>query len=297
MRQLWKNILILTLFLGCFAEVQATILPLNELHHQDHLNSGTGISEKEFHSILDRMDELYAPIIRRFGAILKINRHWESHTVNATASQALFIWKVDMFGGFARRPEMTPDGFTLAVCHELGHHLAGYPFSYYSQSNEGQADYFAVLSCARVVWGEELEANAQFRATVPPVPKALCDNHWDREDEQNLCYRAMLASEPLALLFAALGQTDVAWDTPDPGTVSRTDDNHPRAQCRLDTYMAAAVCRAQFSRDKIPGKRVLGVNNEWAEEQSAMETCLTAKQYAAGFRPGCWFKSIMVNAR
>ena len=48
-------------------------------------------------------------------------------------------WVVAMFGGLARRPEVTKDAFQFVVCHEVGHHLAGWPFAYDWASNEGQS--------------------------------------------------------------------------------------------------------------------------------------------------------------
>ena len=38
------------------------------------------------------------------------------------AGWSLFI---ELNGGLARRPEVSSDGFTMVICHELGHFLAG----------------------------------------------------------------------------------------------------------------------------------------------------------------------------
>jgi Zn-dependent protease with chaperone function len=53
-----------------------------------------------------------------------------------------------MFGGLARDPLVTKDGFSAVICHEIGHHIAGAPRKGFSwASNEGQADYFATTKC------------------------------------------------------------------------------------------------------------------------------------------------------
>ena len=83
----------------------------------------------------------------------------------------LNFYKVIMFGGLARRPEITADGFLLVVCHELGHHLAGYPFIDDWAANEGQADYFATQSCTKNIWQNDNETNSTFRVRVDYVAK------------------------------------------------------------------------------------------------------------------------------
>src|SRR6478609_9034269 len=74
-------------------------------------------------------------------------------------------YRVHMYGGLARRPEVTPDGFTLVVCHEVGHHFGGYPFvrDAYWAANDGQADYFSTLACARRLWQNQPADNALAR--------------------------------------------------------------------------------------------------------------------------------------
>ena len=66
---------------------------------------------------------------------------------------------------------MTPDGFALVLCHELGHHLAGNPRVQAWAANEGQSDYFSTQSCARELWSGETAENAKAALTVPKTPK------------------------------------------------------------------------------------------------------------------------------
>ena len=254
---------------------------------------GANMTEEEFNLIIDEAVEVYEPIIDGVhGGNLRFNRRWSDSTVNASASQFFGSWTVNMYGGLARRPEVTPDGFALVVCHELGHHLAGYPFSGSWAANEGQSDYFATLSCAREMWSDDLELNASFRETIEDYPKALCDSVWETEETQNLCYRSMEAGKSLADLLSALRDQTVAYDTPDESVVSRTNNAHPDGQCRLDTYMAGALCAAEWDVNVIPGKD-LGSrrNSAEAEEESAAFTCTRAlDELEVGVRSLCWFK-------
>ena len=194
-----------------------------------------------------------------------------------------------MFGGLARRSEVTADGFALVICHELGHHLAGFPFVQSWASNEGQSDYFATQSCARLLWGDQLEKNALSRNEIPQYPKALCDEKWTDENEQNLCYRNMLAGHSLATLLGALGRQIPNFDTPDSSIVDSTDHSHPKAQCRLDTYMAGALCSVAFNENLIPGKSSPTRNSRDAEIESSENLCTRYHGHTNSTRPLCWF--------
>ena len=111
------------------------------------LNGTTaGLTEIEFNAVLDRLEKMYAPVIAKAGGNLKINRLWTDSTVNASAEQRGRTWLLNMYGGMARHPFMTVEGFATVACHELGHHLGGAPkiASWFGMNdwatNEGGAD-------------------------------------------------------------------------------------------------------------------------------------------------------------
>ncbi len=274
----------------------ADFMPNNDLWKEDGLLRDQGLTAEEFNAAVDEVESVYKDIIKKQGGTLKINRYWSDSTVNANTTQIGGSWIVNMYGGLARRPEVTPDGFSLVICHELGHQLGGYPFLSAWAANEGQSDYFATYACGRLLWNAQDEKNAGFRETVEPEPKVLCDQVWETESDQNLCYRIMMAGKSLADLLSALGGTKANWNTPDSNVVTKTKDAHPVAQCRLDTYMAGALCTKTWDSTLIPGKS-LGAqrNSRQAEEISAQYTCTTAESYAVGYRPACWFKPQIAN--
>lgn len=270
-----------------------SFLPENNLHLQDRLHVAANFGEAEFNAAIDRAGEYYAPIAAAHGGNLKMMKLWTTSTVNAEADRKGSDWIVKMYGGLARREEVTLDGFMLVVCHELGHHVAGFPF-YRGDwaANEGQADYFATQACAKNIWSKDLEENAKHRATIDPLAKEKCDAMSTDTAAQDLCYRTANAGLSLARLLAALGYDRVPqFGTPDTSEVSRTQEAHPRGQCRLDTYVQGALCGARFDDTVIPGAgHAQGQDSVGAEKEAAMYSCTASGNQTVGLRPRCWFK-------
>lgn len=258
------------------------------------------MNEELFNLILDEIEEHYAPIIEFFGGRLNIQRLWEDPTVNASAGQFDDVWIINMYGGLARRPEISPDGFTVVACHEIGHHLAGYPFVDIWAANEGSSDYFAILACTRKLWAGSAETLNIDTSTLASTAKKLCDQTW-RGDDRKLCYRSMLAAKSVADLMATAEGIEVSFDTPDQNIVTLTEHSHPDAQCRLDTMMSASLCDAVWDDTLIPGINERRRNTIEAEEEANTVSCFrefTGSQSAMqdisrGFRPRCWYAPLL----
>jgi hypothetical protein len=256
-----------------------TFMPPNNLHKQV-VPQGSSMTEAEFGDIIDSVIDVYQADAAKFGAKIQANKLWDNNTVNASANQAGNVWHVNMYGGLARRPEVTPDGFALVVCHELGHHFAGFPH-YVGRwaSSEGESDYFATQACARRVWGSASETVE----AVDPVAKQKCDLSWATAGERNLCYRIAMGGKSLAHLLSQLGGGGVPqFGTPDTRVVPKTSTSHPAGQCRLDTYFAGALCKAKFRVGFIPGKgNPNGQDSKYAEFEMLGGSCDN--------RPRCWY--------
>jgi hypothetical protein len=280
--------------LGTTTAAHASFLPPNNLHLQDNRRAATNVTEAQFNATIDEAIAYYGPFLKEnFNANFKVNRLWTDSTVNASATQSGNTWTVNMYGGLARRPETTQDGFALVLCHEIGHHLGGYPFSSNWAADEGSADYFSTLSCARDLWKNQKAKNALSRELITAYPKSLCDAQYSNEDDQNLCYRTLLGGKSLGSLLAALGGTKAAYETPDKKVVSSTVHTHPAGQCRLDTYIAGALCTQDFDPSVIPGKDLGSKrNSKDAEAASGRFTCLRT-EFKVGPRPLCWFKPLL----
>ncbi len=274
--------------------VEARFLPRNNLHLQDHRFASNGIDETKFNEIIDYVVKYFGPVVESHGAKLSVDKRWNDSTVNAYAEQNGNTWELHMFGGLARRPEITPDGFAMVVCHELGHHLAGYYF--YGNGDwaaaEGESDYFATHVCAKVVWGKQAAFNRKFLARHSIQASSACDTAYPNTDDRALCYRTVESGISLAKLLAALGNDPTPKvETPDPSKVSNTNTAHPEAQCRLDTYVNGALCSQFFDKNIIPGKgRDGGSNSSDAEKEAFHYSCSNSGNFTVGLRPRCWFK-------
>jgi hypothetical protein len=241
-----------------------------------------GLTEAQFHQVLDRVENFYKPIVAQKGATLVVNREWKNDTVNASAQQFGRTYRINMYGGLARHPKITLDGFLLVACHEMGHHLGGAPKvgGWLTQwaSNEGQSDYFSSLRCMRALFvAEETEAMLA-EIEVDPYLVTTCKAVWGETPESLACQRMGLAGMSVAKLFQALRneETEPRFDTPDPKVVTSTDHRHPGTQCRLDTYFQGALC-------------VHDENTPLNDTNPNQGVCPQTVKF--GFRPKCWFAS------
>jgi len=264
-----------------FKQGARSFMPENHLHEFDTMET-KGVTEQEFYQAIEEIKELYSPIVRKFGAKLDVAGDWSDSTVNAYAQQSpdRKIWYVRMFGGLARRPEINKDSFLGVLAHEMAHHLGGFPL-WTNDPGKGaaaevQSDYVAVHAVLRKLW--ENDDNSLFRELIPEYPKAKCDKaYYCLPKRQELCYRTVMAGKGLADLLAALGGEQIAYDTPDPTVVDRTQTSHPNAQCRLDTYLAGAQCRLPWKDSVIPKTEVESYNYLCKNGEAS--------------RPNCWFKA------
>ncbi|MDE2039284.1 MAG: hypothetical protein KGO96_04915 [Elusimicrobia bacterium] len=248
-------------------------LPPNNLSIPVGSLRAAGLSKAQFDAVLDRALSIYGPIIAARGGRLDIERDWQDPTVNASAERIGSIWRLNMYGGLARHPAVTPDGFSLVVCHELGHHLGGYPkLDGDWATNEGGADYFATLKCLRRL------LPATTPETVDPTALRACSGVFRGEARRTLCLREAMAGLSLGALLAQIGGSPLPkLDTPDPGRVSQTNDDHPAAQCRLDTYFQGGLC-------------VKPVGEEVSDDDPNPGACTRSQGFSVGLRPLCWYK-------
>jgi hypothetical protein len=272
--------------IGCGNEINAKVsgvtatttiksfMPENDLANEDGFVAGNNMTEERFNEIIDSVVKYYEPIVSDLGGNLVVNRNWDDSTVNAYADRNDGNWNVSMFGGLARRQEISDDGFAMVIAHEIGHHIAGYPFVRDWASDEGNSDTFSTGAAGKLIWGNEDNSNI----AVHPTAKDLCDKY---ASDRNLCYREMNAGYSLARLLGALGGTKVSFDTPDKSIVKKTAHEHPKAQCRLDTYVAATLCDVKWNNGLIPQNAA----------EMAKSSCMSASKtdYDIRARPRCWF--------
>lgn len=279
-----KVILLLLFFIfqnNAFAcgEDGGGFMPENDMYISVDAEAQNDMTEERFNEIIDKVADVYRPIIKKKWGILKITRKWKNGTVNANALRLGPVYLVNMYGGLARHKDITDDGFALVVCHELGHHLGGAPKNSFPMkwaSNEGQSDYWGQMKCFRKVFGNDDNRTIVKNMDVNPYAAVMCEKAWTNEDDIALCKRSAMAGLSLAKLLS-FGRATVSFAAPDPTVVRETYDRHPAAQCRLDTYFQAGLCD-------------ISENEDVSKKDPNVGTCNRRDGHELGIRPLCWFK-------
>jgi len=267
-----------------FAFYDSQFMPENDLKIPIGMYLNKGLSQNDFNQVIDRAIDIYRPLIMKKGGYLEIERNWDDDTVNAYAQRIGPIWQVAMFGGLARHPKVTIDGFALVVCHEIGHHVGGAPKTPLFlglnnwASNEGQSDYFGSLKCLRRVFKNDNNQEIMESREVPTFVIQKCSENFSEAEDQAICERSAMAGYSLADLLNELGGgASVDFETPDDSVVSQTNQAHPQAQCRLDTYFQGALCDISYTVDV-------------SDYDYRVGSCTRNGSDESGLRPLCWFK-------
>lgn len=243
----------------------------------------SGLSELEYHQVIDKFERTWKPIIKeKFEKDLLVTRDWENDRVNAHATRDDNNNPVIVVrGGLARHGEITKDGLTLILCHELGHHYGGAPKSFRGRSNkrswssaEGQADYFASSKCMPKIfeadYGLKSDDFIQDKMSVSQIDKVCATD---------VCRRISMAALSVGKVFASLKYD---WFPPKPlekseSKVEMTVYRHPDPQCRFDTFLAGAKCDVDSILD-------------FDDKDYSIGACLRDNSPEAA-RPQCWFSS------
>jgi hypothetical protein len=232
-----------------------SFLPENNYHERATAYKAGEVSEEDFDLIISAAQEIYGPIVESFGAELIINKDFDDDTVNAFANQDGNKWEVSFFGGLAKHKDMNFYGFSLVVCHELGHHLGFgvmYPDTQWRAAVEGQADYFATAACARKmfdqssplrVWGRDLMKKKK-KPSEPPSSTG-CTGFYGIDKE--VCEVSLEGGLSLGRVLADLnGDPAPTYEKMDRSKIKKTQYPHPKAACRLATYYGGAVCKKSW---------------------------------------------------
>ena len=270
---------------ACSEDGKSGFLPENDLYIPVGSKSiSGGLSQAQFNAVITKVENFYAPIVADLGGKLVVERLWDDGNVNAYAKRDTpKVWTVQMFGGLARHETITADGFSLVLCHELGHHIGGAPKKRNGRtpwaSSEGQSDYFATLKCLRQVFLHDNNAAVVKKLAAPAHLVSACKKAF-RKDDVNICVRSGMAGASVAALFASMDDSKLAnFSTPDLTVVTSNVDSHPATQCRLDTFFQGAICQ-------------VGFNEEVSQSDEIKGTCHGVTGYTTGLRPRCWHKPV-----
>lgn len=286
--------LIALLMLSTITHASANFAPENDRKipvYKDNQIAKIGIDQTSFNNVITKVLTVYKPLAAGSGGKLTIKKLWADPTVNSNTDEIGNNWVVNAFGGLARYPTMTQDAYMLVLCHEIYHHMGGYPKSGLNTwknnitthwaSNEGESDYGAALKCfKRMVQND----NNQFFGTCNPGTADQCCNK--TAQDAGICTRTLDAGIILAGVLHDLAGADepfkVSLDTPDQTRVKKTYDGHPNSQARLDTYVAGAICAASVD---VPFSNTSPIPGSCSEENGDIE----------GFRPRSWYKPMGIK--
>ena len=275
-----KILLILMLLFTQWAFAQQSFAPENDLWIPagSYQKSEKAIQQSEFKMINNKLTKLYSPVFEDQGGKLVMVQKWEDGTVNAYTLRRGTDWEIHMFGGLARVKTMTPDGYAMVVCHEIGHQIGGLPLKRSWAAAEGQADYFA-SKCMRELIKDDANVKKIRSLNVPSLAKEQCDKVYPNKEESATCQRIAVAGEVLGTVLSGLGGGPaIDLNEYSKVVVSKTNaSGYPPVQCRADTYLAGALCDVDSSL--IPNK-----------EDIHYAFCSRKEGYDLGTRPLCWYK-------
>jgi len=247
------------------------------------------VSKSDYLRVQKRLKAAFDPFLEKhYGKTLKFTDSWDEEKVNGYCTRDMEDNPViNVYGGMARHQEMTLDGLYLIYCHELGHYLGGAPKAFRGRSSkrgwssaEGQSDYFATSKCLKKIFDDHDKNKKAIRF----AEQALLDKAKKRCKDQKdyYCLRAAMASVSVAKVFHSLKsyQKFPEIDDKDGTIVRRTKYVHPKAQCRLDTFLNGANCEYDLSSpfddiDPRVGACVFSTDKEDSKESS---------------RPHCWYR-------
>lgn len=235
---------VVSVLVSCGSETHGFV-PDNELWREDCLNcesvSLAPVTQELFVKIVEAGKKAYASNAKANYETLIINAKWTDPTVNANCLRSGGKVTVNMFGGLARRSEITPQGFALVLSHELGHAYGGTPYVNWwnKMSAEGQSDWMATKDGYRKIAALVPELS-QTPSTDPFVKKACKGKTGTAFID---CIHSLDGGNSLGALLAVLSEEPIPnYETPDPTVVTKTELSYPKTvQCRLDTYFAGTL--------------------------------------------------------
>jgi hypothetical protein len=257
-------------------------MSLRETTHGNLIEEGN-VSKKEFLSLVDSVRKVYNPIFRNLKMDFKIEHLWEDNQVNAFSGMRRGDRYIVLYGGYARHRLMTKDAYLSVICHEIGHHLGGFPKKELTtwSSSEGQADYFSTLKCMKEVLrldplNEEIAVSLS--VDLPDLVKKQCSFQYPRINDYNICLRSAKAAEDHGRVIADLRRegTEVSLMTPSIEHEMETNLKHPSAQCRVDTKYQGALCNVST---------LIPLDNH----DETKGACHFNNFNILGNRPACWF--------
>ncbi len=244
--------------------------------HQVHADQVSFVREH------DKLKQLFQPVTEALGKTFEVVIDEEVYEA-AGAEFDGQIYRVRVSRGLLRSPKLDLDTFRMILCHEVGHLFAGAPRRNLPPewdgviatdgrsllSSEGQSDYYAARGCFQMMSRNTISPPLN---DVPLSIREKCETAWgERPPQVEMCLRSARAAKNfLRLTF----DFPIDFDRPDlshAGALIR--DSYPARQCRLDTFVQAALC--------TDAPQLV-----WAAFDAGKSNCRTNPEAQ---RPNCWY--------
>lgn len=237
------------------------------------------INESQFIEISQKVAALYEPSIKAKGNNLLLRLFWNDSKM-AYANNFVPEYKqyeVTISGDYTQTPDLTPDAFSLIVCHEFGHLFGGAPYTNpYRSSNESQADYYSTLKCFKKLVADDYNLLFVLKqgSLITSEMQNQCKQVYSQwESDYYICLRGMLAAE--TLIRSRNPEANVSISKKDLEKVDyNIFDHYGSPQCRLDSLVAGLLCNAKGN-----------VSNKDYHKG----TCTKESGHKFGIRPRCSF--------
>ncbi|QDK39837.1 hypothetical protein DOE51_16640 [Bdellovibrio sp. NC01] len=202
----------------------------------------SNVSEQDYRELITDFQSHYqSAVIQTTGMPLLIPNEWNSPYFTAFAIKRDTYMQVSLWGGMARAPGFTKLQLAAALCHEIGHVIAGEPRQTIPGSDwastEGNSDFYA----ARVCLPDYLRRH-------PELAKTLVINariqHMCGANES--CQQVAQIGFDLVNSFQRYSYrefTPVSLDVRAAAVTELVRNSYPTDQCRLDTFLAGASCQ------------------------------------------------------
>lgn len=175
---------------------------------------------------------------------LEIHANWDSQTPNAYTKKKNDKIQIFILGGFLNSKFMSPNVLSLVLCHELGHHMGGYPFGLIQRrgyndnrtdhdlSNEGQADFWAASKCMWAIINKDSNETS--------VNKE-CHEQYNNSKEINICNQVILAGKQYINLVESISAQSRRSGVLVDASRNLFKGEYPSLDCRLETYKVGAL--------------------------------------------------------
>ena len=271
--------------------LQARVVPENNVSIPVESISTSGLSLEDANRINVTFFKIYKTSFQKYGAKLKFVVDWHNPRVNAFADRSFDNWRVTLLGGLIRHPKMTTNALKLVICHELGHHIGGAPKKeLLYASAEGQADYWATQNCFKksllfsMKYSELKETATALESKIHERSSKKCRSIYRKVQDRDLCIISLAAAIEISDFLNSLRKRpqDISLGRPDISRVDKTNLDYPRTlQCRLDTFVAGALC------PKTTPPHI--------DQRNELDSgCMEQGGFKVGHRPSCWYKPFTV---